>query len=229
MHNQHQIVKSVCPALRIILCWAAVLMLGGCIGLIVKPYGQIASDVEKVREDGRPVVMPGNAPSISQGYHPQFNETENIKTPTGHHGIDIIAKTGTPVMASAAGVVFRSYADLFYGNRITIDHGQDAGGQFIRSRYLHLKKKLVKEGDIVTRGQQIGTLGRSGLLAGFPHLHYEIRVSDPLDPSQFHSVNPHKFWADGVGMVTCYEKGRHWPERPFQTTYPVPCLGIAWQ
>jgi murein DD-endopeptidase MepM/ murein hydrolase activator NlpD len=231
MFNQRRSAYLQYWGIRTIFFWAAVLILSGCVGLIIKPYGHVASDHEKVKKDGHPVGvnMPENAPSISQGYNPQFSETENIKSPTGHHGIDIIAKTGTPVMASAAGVVFRSYADLFYGNRITIDHGQDASGQFIQSRYLHLKKKMVKEGDTVVRGQQIATLGRTGLLAGFPHLHYEIRISDPLDPTQFHSVNPHKFWAEGVGMVTCFEKNRHWPARPFQTTYPVPCLGVAWQ
>jgi len=229
MKNHQQIVPFVCRGTVPVLSWAFVLLLSGCIGLIVKPYGHVAADAENVREDGRPVVIPKNAPSISQGYRPERSDEMTQKTSPGHHGIDIIAKTGTPVIASAAGVVIRSYFDLFYGNRITIDHGKDVNGQFIQSRYLHLKKKLVKEGDTVARGQPIGTLGRTGLLAGFPHLHYEIRVSDPSAPTQLESTNPHKFWADGVGIVTCFEKGRQRPDRPFQTTYPVPCLGVAWQ
>lgn len=211
--------------LRIIICWAVVLILSSCIGLIVKPYGHVASDAEKIRADGRPVFIPKNAPSISQGYLPERYDAMTMRTYPSHQGLDIIAKAGTPVMASADGEVVRSYFDLFYGKRVTINHGKDANGQFIQSRYFHLKKIVVKKGDVVVRGQQIGTLGRTGLLAGFPHLHYEIRVSDPLAPTQFVSTNPHRFWADGVGIVTCFEKGRQWPVRPFHTTYPVPCLG----
>ena len=217
--------------IRSALLWAAVLILSGCVGLIVKPYGHVAQDHEKVRKGGKPVavIMPETAPSISQGYNPQLSETENIKSETGHHGIDIISKTGTPVLASAPGMVLRTCKDLFYGKRITLYHGRDPSGRYFRSRYLHLEEILVKEGDTIVRGQQIGTLGRTGLLAGFPHLHYEIRVSDSMEPAAFHSVNPHTFWSKGVGRVTCFDKDLPWPDRPFQTTYPVPCLGIVWR
>jgi murein DD-endopeptidase MepM/ murein hydrolase activator NlpD len=231
MKNHHQVGHLELRRVQAVFYLVAVLILSGCVSLIIKPYGHVASDKKKVIEDGRPVsvIMPEIAPSISQGYNPLVSETEGIKSVTGHHGIDIIAKTGTPVLAAAAGVVNRSHRDLFYGNRIRIDHASSADGNYFQSRYFHLKEKLVKEGDPVVRGQQIGTLGRTGLLAGFPHLHYEIRFSNPMNPSQFHSVNPHKFWAEGVGRVTCFEKGQNWPDQPFQTTYPVPCLGLAWR
>lgn len=203
-------------------------LLMGCVSLFVQPYGQVAADKEASRADGRPVVMPRTAPSISQGYRPERFDVRALKTSGGHQGIDIIADTGTPVMATAAGVVVQTGFNLFYGDRVTIQHGRDAQGRDIQSRYFHLKAIWVRQGDPVVRGQPIGSLGRTGLLAGFPHLHYEIRVRDSSSFEQWASVNPHRFWAEGAGVVTCFDVDRSWPEQPFQITYPVPCRGVAW-
>lgn len=232
MDNRHQTVQSRCLGIRVIFCLMAAIILSGCIGLIMPPYGHVSSDAQKVRKEDRDLIIPKNAPSISQGYNPQSTETENEKSISihVHHGIDIIEKKGTPVIACADGVVIRSSYSLMHGNHIIIDHGKVPGGLFIRSKYLHFSKRLVNEGDTIVRGQQIGTMGRTGLLAGFiTHLHYEIQVSDQLDPPHLHSTNPHRFWADGVGIVTCFDKHRHWQDRPFRTTYPVPCLGVDWR
>jgi len=97
-----------------------------------------------------------------------------------------------------------------------------------KARFPHLKKRLVQEGETVIRGQQIGTLGATGVLAGgLLHLHYEIQVGaqqDALEP-----INPHWLWTDGVGMVTCFDSSTTWPDTPLTTTYPVPCRGVTWQ
>jgi murein DD-endopeptidase MepM/ murein hydrolase activator NlpD len=92
------------------------------------------------------------------------------------------------------------------------------------SRYVHLDKRLVKKGDTVIRGQQIGTLGSTGLLAGgFPHLHFEIRSGLIPEISKSEPHNPHRFWSDGIGIVTCFDAMKPLSDRPFRTTYPVPC------
>lgn len=193
--------------------------LSGCVSMFIKPYGYVSADAERVRPDRRSVYMPYNAPSISQGYKPRRSK-EPGKARSGHEGIDIIDKSGTPVTAAASGVVIESYFELLFGRRIEIAHGVDEKGMPVMSRYLHLKERLVEKGDVVVRGQQIGTMGRSGLLAGgILHLHYEIRVGY----GQNNSMNPHRFWADGVGVVTCFDKNRQWDDQPFNTTYPVPC------
>lgn len=197
--------------------------LGGCVSMFIKPYGYVSADAEKVRPDNRPVYMPDNVPSISQGYKPKHL---NERRSGGHEGIDIIDRSGTPVIAVAPGVVIESYFELLFGNRIEISHGVDEKGQPVMSRYVHLKKRLVNKGDVVVRGQQIGELGRTGLLAGgILHLHYEVRVGSGLN----NSVNPHTFWTDGVGVVTCFDKKRQWHDLPFNTTYPVPCRGAEWK
>jgi murein DD-endopeptidase MepM/ murein hydrolase activator NlpD len=192
-------------------------LLGGCVSMFVKPYGHVSADTKKVRPDGRAVYMPDSAPSISQGYKPRRLKGGN----SGHEGIDIIERSGTPVLAAASGVVIESYYEPFYGSHIDISHGLEENGMPVKSTYLHLRERLVEKGDVVVRGQQIGTLGRSGLLAGgILHLHYEVRVGVHQD----NSVNPHMYWTDGVGVVTCFDINRKWYDVPFNTTYPVPCL-----
>ncbi|MEL6785364.1 MAG: M23 family metallopeptidase [Pseudomonadota bacterium] len=95
-----------------------------------------------------------------------------------HGGIDFRARTGTPVLATAAGVVTRAYRAGGYGKLVEIDHG---GG--ITTRYAHLHRMKVKKGDRIARGQKIGTVGSTGRSTG-PHLHYEVRrkgrVLDPI-------------------------------------------------
>ena len=102
-------------------------------------------------------------------------------TPSGHHGIDFAAKTGTPVLASADGRVVGS-TDLDaggakYGKTIEIAH---ANGR--SSFYAHLDRRLVAVGDIVKAGQPVGMSGATGKVTG-PHLHFEIhegaRVVNP--------------------------------------------------
>ena len=63
-----------------------------------------------------------------------------------------------PTIAAAPGRVIRAFAGPAYGNQLTIDHGRDAGGRHLTTSYLHLQRRLVRVGDRVLRGQQIGTL-----------------------------------------------------------------------
>ena len=213
--------------LLFIVSAAAILTLNGCAGFWIKPYGFAASDNKPIRADGKPAFLPPNAPSISQGYNPAPQDVFNTQHIHNHTGIDIVAQKGTPIIAPAAGVVTESYFEIMYGNQVEMDLGRDENGRFVKARFLHLKKRLVQVGDTVSRGQQIGTMGATGLLtAGIPHLHYEIQVGDR--PDALEPINPHWLWADGVGVVTCFDKNRTWPETPLKTTYPVPCRGVDW-
>lgn len=213
----------------IIILSIHVLILNGCVQRIIGAYGYAARDESIVREDGQHIVISDVTPSISQGYHPTDTQKATMGGATGHHGIDIIGDPGTPVIASASGKVVVTYFDIFYGHRVVIDHGKDQNGHAIRSKYLHLRKRMVDKGDRVDRGQQIGELGRTGLLAGYPHLHYEIRVMDPAAPFGSLSINPHYFWIDGAGIVTCYNSSGLYPDTPLKMTYPLPCRGIPWR
>ena len=90
--------------------------------------------------------------------------------PRMHTGIDISNRPGTPVIAPGKGTVTFTGWDGAYGNSIQISHGNN-----ISTRYAHLQKAVVKEGQVVSRGDLIGHLGNSGRSTG-PHLHYEVRI-----------------------------------------------------
>lgn len=108
-----------------------------------------------------------------------------------HTGLDFAAPMGTPIYAAGDGkVIFAAYNAHGYGTSVDIDHGNG-----YESKYAHMMKLSVKEGDEVKRGQIIGYSGNSGMSTG-PHLHYEIKHKgvkiDPLDyfysdlsPTQF--------------------------------------------
>jgi len=86
-----------------------------------------------------------------------------------HQGVDLGARTGTPVYASQSGEVHLVTTEPKWGNRIILKH--ENGYQTL---YGHLNSFDVKRGDIVTAGQVIGTVGSTGQSTG-PHLHFEIR------------------------------------------------------
>ncbi|MFT5110822.1 MAG: murein DD-endopeptidase MepM/ murein hydrolase activator NlpD [Parasphingorhabdus sp.] len=206
--------------------WLSLLfVLQSCV-LISKQYryGYIAFNGEDVYNTGTSVSIPENAPSISQRYQPVMVGKSGDAIEKGHEGIDIIAKRGTPIIAPANGLVERSFWGPMYGNQLQIGHGTDAKGRHIKTRYFHLGKRLVKKGAEITRGQQIGTLGGSGVLAPNPHLHFETQLllKDGLI-QKLKPLNPHFFWFDGIGKVTCYSADKKWTTSELRLTYPVPC------
>lgn len=97
-----------------------------------------------------------------------------------HSGMDIGADAGTPVHASADGRVASVVRMPIRGLSVVIDHG--AG---VKSGYHHLESALVREGDMVTLGQLIATVGSTGFSTG-PHLHWEVLVwGVNVDPLQW--------------------------------------------
>jgi len=87
-----------------------------------------------------------------------------------HKGIDIAAKTGTPIYAVLDGtVVFVGYQGA-YGNVIVLEHPE-----FVMTVYAHNERNLVSVGDQVTKGQMIATVGATGDASG-AHLHFEYRI-----------------------------------------------------
>ena len=199
-------------------------LLSGCVGPpFLDAYGYVSKDQDPVRKDGQPVVMPANAPSISQGFAPRPAKAMYSTRDKGRHeGIDILGPMGLAVFSCAPGTVVESRLDALLGHVVAVDHGRFKG-KLYRSRYCHLQKRSVRVGDTVERCTRIGTLGRTGLLAGFPHLHFEIRTAAEKDQKVWVPVNPHLFWARGVGIVTCCEADKAWTKTEFRTTYPVPC------
>ncbi len=116
-------------------------------------------------------LLPSVAP-IKEGWY-SSNFGWRIDPFTGqramHEGVDYMVPGGTPIYASAGGVV--AYADNHpqYGNMVEIDHGNG-----IITRYAHASRLLVKVAQVVQRGEKIAEVGDTGRATG-SHLHFEVR------------------------------------------------------
>ncbi len=97
-----------------------------------------------------------------------------------HEGLDIAANTGTPITATADGVVIKSTTESGFGKVVMIDHGYG-----YRTTFAHNSKLLVKSGTRVKRGDKIAEVGNTGRSTG-SHLHYEIHLNGvPINPRKF--------------------------------------------
>lgn len=102
-----------------------------------------------------------------------------------HTGLDFPADPGTPIVASAGGVVLATDWHAEYGHTVELDHGNG-----LVTRYAHCLKVLVKPGQVVKRGQTIAQVGNTGRSTG-PHLHFEVLVEGvPHDPARFLAGGP---------------------------------------
>lgn len=125
-----------------------------------------------------PSAKPVNTATYTSGYGVRSDPFRG--SAAMHAGIDLAAPSGTPVYATADGVVARSEWSGGYGNLVEIDHGKG-----LQTRFGHLSRSMVHTGDRVHRGQLIALMGSTGRSTG-SHLHYEVRIDG-------HAVNPVPF------------------------------------
>ena len=122
-----------------------------------------------------PVIGPITSP---------FGEREDPVLGAGegefHKGLDIAAPMGTPIHATAGGVVLMAGLGNGYGTEVILDHGNG-----VKTLYGHMSGLHCTAGQHVVRGEVIGYVGHSGRTTGV-HVHYEVRVHDV-------AVNPHKY------------------------------------
>jgi murein DD-endopeptidase MepM/ murein hydrolase activator NlpD len=116
-------------------------------------------------------LLPSVAPIAAGWYSSNFGWRIDPFTGNNamHEGVDYMVPSGTPIHASAGGMVV--YADTHpqYGNMVEIDHGNQ-----VITRYAHGSRLLVKVGQMVRRGQEIALSGSTGRSTG-PHMHFEVR------------------------------------------------------
>jgi len=116
-----------------------------------------------------------------------------------HAGIDLAGPVGTPIYATADGIVTEAgWSSGGYGNLIKIDHGRG-----IETRYAHLSAFDIRRGDRVTRGQLIGRMGSTGRSTG-SHLHYEVRIDG-------RAVNPVPFMKSTDYLVAMQRRANGTP------------------
>ncbi len=139
-------------------------------------YSKLNQDVTRLRRT--PSIAPVNKGYLTSsfGVRPDpFTRKRRM-----HHGQDFGVLSGTPVYATADGVVKSSRGNSGYGETIVLSHGYG-----IRTIYAHLSRYTVKPGDTVKRGELIAYSGNTGRSTG-PHLHYEVRVNNvPVNPRHY--------------------------------------------
>jgi murein DD-endopeptidase MepM/ murein hydrolase activator NlpD len=125
-----------------------------------------------------PTGMPLHDATLTSDFgmrtHPILGSRRN------HKGVDLAQPSGTPVYATADGIVSRAEPFSTYGNYIQIEHGGE-----LQTRFGHLSGFAVFAGEQVHKGQLIGYVGSTGRSTG-PHLHYEVRIAgEAVDPRPY--------------------------------------------
>ena len=142
------------------------------VGELEKSLVSLQKELERLI-DSVPTAMPNGRVTSGVGTRP----SPWTGKPEFHSGLDIPKPTGTPVYASADGVV--ESAGVINGNGQSVVLSHDQG---VVTQYSHLSNIQVKKGDRVRKGQQIAESGNTGKSTS-PHLHYEVRVNGvPIDP-----------------------------------------------
>ena len=143
-------------------------------------YASVGKTYEsnKIRFTHLPAIRPMNGYYTHKGIGIRMHPVLRIYRV--HEGLDITNQEGTPVYATADGSVsFAGKNQSGYGLLIDLNHGYS-----LTTKYAHLSKILVREGQSIKRGDLIGRSGNTGLSSG-PHLHYEVRkngvAQNPLD------------------------------------------------
>lgn len=144
---------------------------------------------------------------VELGWSVQRTQVEDFRgkgsTYDSHNGTDFCIPRGTPMLAPASGRVVRVVSEFHRGGlKLAIDHGEG-----LITSSAHLARVLVREGDLVRRGQHVAVTGYSGLDSfvtfpwGIPHVHFNVwldgqpvdpfaRVSRPDEPSLFVGGSP---------------------------------------
>lgn len=153
--------------------------MGLLISMLIVAAATLADIPEKTNIAHIPLASPLEEYEISSSFgyrvHPISGKRRSL-----HAGVDMPSPKGTPVFATADGIITESNDRGGYGNMVEIHHGNE-----IVTRYAHLDRYETKIFDLVKKGDLIGYVGSTGNSTG-NHLHYEIRIDDtPINPEPF--------------------------------------------
>lgn len=146
----------------------------------------------------RPIAAPGR---LTIDPSNRFGEYQPLLK-TARHGVDFLNSLGTPVLAAADGLVIVAgddsktnygYQPGMYGNLVILEHKLPGVGKPVYTLYAHLSEVLVKKGESVVSGQEIGLVGMSGRVTGST-LTFEVRHQENL----FHSARNPELWLEAL-------------------------------
>ncbi len=141
-----------------------------------------AADPDRRCYETGPFAWPLAKPRRTAGYGDrrvyQYDDGTHA-TSRVHNGLDLALPEGTPVAACGAGRVVMAKERVVTGWSVVVEHLPG-----LYSLYYHLSAVAVQEGDLVAKGQVVGTLGKTGLATG-PHLHWEVQAGGvAVDPDR---------------------------------------------
>lgn len=159
-----------------------------------------SSEVIKPLPPGRPgpyaayeaFPIAGPHSRINDNYNPKYEK--GVKTKSGHHGIDMYAPAGTPIVSPYSGKVVKAGFEAYGGYVVTV---RTADNTTVRFGHLGMIPENIKPGMSITAGTQVGTMGKSGSGAnGVVHLHFSMyRGADYYD-----SINPFPYLKAAEGL-----------------------------
>ncbi len=132
-----------------------------------------------------PIANPAPGQSVTSGFGVRRDPL--LGRPAFHAGMDFRATVGEPIRAGGAGTVLKAGWNGGYGRMVEIDHGNG-----LTTRYAHLSRVTVAEGETVAAGVVVGLAGSSGRSTD-PHLHYEVRRNGK-------AANPVRFISAGKAI-----------------------------
>lgn len=149
-------------------------------------YQTLKAHIEQQYNNWRHI--PSVSPTSGQFSSPFGLRTHPVTGEVGkmHYGVDISNARWTPIYAAAAGVVTLAKYNDYFGNYIVVDHGNG-----IETKYGHLEKAVVKEGQLIDRYQVLGYMGRTGRTTGI-HLHYEVWMNENATNPLYY-ILPHEY------------------------------------
>ena len=147
-------------------------------------------DVAPLAAVSVPSGMPLRNANLTSGYGMRVHPV--LRKRRAHKGVDLAAPTGTPIYATADGIVSKAQRFSSYGLYVSVEHG----GQ-LQTRFAHMSKIAVKSGDTVRKGDIIGYVGSTGRSTG-PHLHYEVRIAQK-------AVNPIPYMTESSVRIASAE------------------------
>lgn len=136
--------------------------------LLARSFDEAIDSIATRRDlmERTPSIMPTSgwvtSAYMAERIHPIHGELR------AHEGIDVSTPMGSPISASAGGLIVDAGTEQGYGLMVTLDHGHG-----LVTRYAHCSKILVRVGQRVKRGETIALVGNTGISTG-PHLHYEV-------------------------------------------------------
>ncbi len=149
----------------------------------VKELDEALDRLDKVKGEAKllPIANPAPGRPISSTFG--VRKDPLLGTPALHSGMDFKAGIGFPAKTTAAGTVTKAGWNGGYGRMVEVEHGNG-----LSTRYAHLSKIEVSEGQKLEAGDVVGRVGSSGRSTG-PHLHYEVRRDgEAVDPLRFIKV-----------------------------------------